>query len=546
MPVLILVLSGAISLSLIDSFLARRQVEGLVSQRAAAVVAGVAQRLEERQRAQALLAQVLAAQPDLAGAVERGDVPALTRELAPLQAGMEAGSTAVIGTDGRPLVQFGAPGGLDAAPALAATALAGAPRSLVRVEASGLSVLAAAPIRSAREVVGALVLSTPVDTVTLRQAVAGDDVELALFRDGRLVSTTAGGPALVALLRDLPLTPDQLGQLNSLLARVDYWAAARPLGDDGLLLTLVSLHNLMETSRERTLIVLLGSLELVIALIAVGLLLVRDIAGPVEAMVAAARTMARGQYLQEVPASPIRELNDLGGAINFLAQQVQRHIAQLTHQAFYDSLSELPNRALFMDRLERALARADRRERAVAVLFLDLDNFKVVNDSLGHHAGDRLLVAAAKRLSMCLRRNDTLARFGGDEFTILLEDVRDIHEVTLVAKRIQGALRTPFVVNERTVFTTASIGIALSSPEHHTPDVLLRDADLALYRAKTHGKARYEVFDPAMNADAMHRLELETDLRNAIQNGELLAYYQPLIELASGRLCGASTRTRSP
>jgi diguanylate cyclase (GGDEF)-like protein len=245
-----------------------------------------------------------------------------------------------------------------------------------------------------------------------------------------------------------------------------------------------------------------------------------------------------------VPASPIRELNDLGGAINFLAQQVQRHIAQLTHQAFYDSLSELPNRALFMDRLERALARADRRDRAVAVLFLDLDNFKVVNDSLGHLAGDRLLVAAAKRLSVCLRRNDTLARFGGDEFTILLEDVRDIHEVTLVAKRIQGALRTPFVVNERTVFTTASIGIALSSPEHHTPDVLLRDADLALYRAKTHGKARYEVFDPAMNADAMHRLELETDLRNAIQNGELLAYYQPLIELASGRLCGMETLVR--
>src|SRR5581483_6646771 len=283
---------------------------------------------------------------------------------------------------------------------------------------------------------------------------------------------------------------------------------------------------------------------LVIALIVVGMLLVRDIAGPLEDMVRAAREMARGQYLQRVNPSSIRELNDLGSAINYLAQQVHQHIAQLTHQAFHDSLSTLPNRALFMDRLAQALARADRRENAIAVLFLDLDNFKVVNDSLGHHAGDQLLVAAAKRLSACLRRNDTIARFSGDEFTILLEDVRDIQQVTLVAKRLQGALRAPFAVNERSVFTTASIGIALSAPGHDEPETLLRDADLAMYRAKANGRARYEIFDVGMNAAAMKRLEMETDLRNAIQNGELRAYYQPIVALATGRLAGMETLVR--
>ncbi|HEY7066927.1 MAG TPA: EAL domain-containing protein [Chloroflexota bacterium] len=543
-PVLILVLSGAISLSLIDHVLARRQVETLVSQRGATVLEGISQQLAERQRAQGLLARVMAAQPGLGALVRAGDEAGLRGALAAFNASPESESIAVVDSSGREVLRQGAAVAPAAGAALAERALGGAASATSTVDGAALAVLAAAPIGAAPATSGALVVGTRLALASLREGQGQDTVDLALYQDGRLASTTATAPALVATLTAARLSPRQADALDQALVAIDFRATTRLLADDSVLVALVPLQALADESSERTLIVLLGSLELVIALIAVGLLLVRDIAGPLEVMVNAARDMARGQYLQRVGPSPIRELNDLGSAINFLAQQVQQQIAQLTRQAFHDSLSDLPNRALFMDRLERALASADRREGSVAVLFLDLDNFKVVNDSLGHHAGDQLLLAAAKRLSACLRNNDTIARFGGDEFTILLEDVRDIHQVTLVAKRIQGALRAPFAVDERSVFTTASIGIAFSAPGHDEPEILLRDADLAMYRAKQNGRAHYEIFDSGMNAAAMKRLELETDLRNAIQNGELRAYYQPIVELETGRLAGMETLVR--
>jgi diguanylate cyclase (GGDEF)-like protein/PAS domain S-box-containing protein len=209
---------------------------------------------------------------------------------------------------------------------------------------------------------------------------------------------------------------------------------------------------------------------------------------------------------------------------------------QLSHMAFHDPLSELPNRALFMDRLEHVLARARRSKLSAAVIFLDLDNFKVVNDSLGHKVGDQLLVEVAQRIQSCLRPEDTAARLGGDEFTVLLEDVAELSDAIRVAERIAEHLSAPFTLNRQEVFSSASIGIALSTPEHGGPEALVRNADVAMYQAKVNGKARYQVFEPSMNARANERLELETDLHRAIERGELRVYYQPIVSLKTGRI----------
>ena len=216
---------------------------------------------------------------------------------------------------------------------------------------------------------------------------------------------------------------------------------------------------------------------------------------------------------------------------------------QLAHQAFHDSLTGLPNRALFMDRLEHALARSSRRQTPVAVLFLDLDNFKFINDSLGHEVGDQLLIAVAERLGACLRPGDTVARLGGDEFTVLLEDVTDVSDATYVAERITEALRAPFNLEGHQVFSSASIGVVLRREDNERPGNLLRDADLALYQAKGGGRARYSVFDPSMNARALQRLELGNDLRRAIERDELKVCYQK-VHLMSGEVVGAEALLR--
>ena len=213
-----------------------------------------------------------------------------------------------------------------------------------------------------------------------------------------------------------------------------------------------------------------------------------------------------------------------------------RRLDQLARQAFRDSLTSLPNRALFMDRLAHALTRTERRGEQLAVLFLDLDRFKVVNDSLGHGVGDQLLIGVSQRLAACLRPEDTIARLGGDEFAILLEDVKDERGPTSAADRLTGELQQPFVVEGREVVITVSIGIAMSTARRMTPEDILRDADLAMYHAKCKGKARYEVFDKSMNAPAQERMDLELDLRNAVARGEFVLHYQPVVELPTGRI----------
>ena len=231
--------------------------------------------------------------------------------------------------------------------------------------------------------------------------------------------------------------------------------------------------------------------------------------------------------------------------------QLQREITerrvleeQLTHQAFHDPLTGLPNRILFLDRLDLALVRTERREGKVAVLFMDLDNFKVINDSLGHEVGDRVLLAVAERLENVMEAEETVARFGGDEFTVLLEDVASVSDAERVAERIAEALRAPFYLGGRERFVTTSIGIVLGTSGREPPEELLRYADAAMYRAKASGRARHAVFDPSMNEKALERLELESDLRRALEREEFRVYYQPKVSFGSGEIIAMEALVR--
>lgn len=246
-------------------------------------------------------------------------------------------------------------------------------------------------------------------------------------------------------------------------------------------------------------------------------------------------------YLESKVTNLINDPSVRGMAINTRdITERKRAEAQLLHNAFHDPLTGLPNRALFMDRLGRAVEHAKRHENyQFAVLFIDLDRFKVINDSLGHTLGDRLLIAIASRFNLCLRPGDTVARFGGDELTILLEGIKDVSDALQVAEQIQSQLQLSFDLGKgQEIFTTASIGIALGGAECARAEDILRHADIAMYRAKALGKARCVIFKVNMHDRAIARLQLETDLRLAIERNEFCLHYQPIVSLATGWLNG--------
>lgn len=212
---------------------------------------------------------------------------------------------------------------------------------------------------------------------------------------------------------------------------------------------------------------------------------------------------------------------------------------QLLFNAMHDTLTGLPNRALLMEHLRNAIDRSVRyKDKSFAVLFLDFDRFKIINDSLGHMEGDKLLVLIARRLETALRSGDIVARLGGDEFTILLDNLTGMDEILHVVKRVQESLKLPFVLGEREVFIGTSIGIAMSKPGYSKPEEILRDADIAMYRAKTNGRSRHEVFNEEMHEQANYRLHLETEMRLALERHEFRVHYQPIVELENSSIIG--------
>jgi diguanylate cyclase (GGDEF)-like protein len=222
----------------------------------------------------------------------------------------------------------------------------------------------------------------------------------------------------------------------------------------------------------------------------------------------------------------------------------QERLHELSYQSFHDPLTKLANRSLFDDRVEHALARADRRHEAVAVMFVDIDNFKEINDLLGHEGGDALLVAVSERLRDCLRPEDTIARLGGDEFTILIEDIGRSETVQMIADRVSMKLRQPFSIRGEIVTLTLSIGISVSWPGCMEAGALVRNADLAMYRAKLNGRARAEVFDYKRDALGQVELEAESALRRAVEANEFVLHYQPKVDLRSGRIVGMEALVR--
>ncbi|BAU67194.1 response regulator receiver modulated diguanylate cyclase/phosphodiesterase with PAS/PAC sensor [Stanieria sp. NIES-3757] len=239
--------------------------------------------------------------------------------------------------------------------------------------------------------------------------------------------------------------------------------------------------------------------------------------------------------------------NQEGGASGTLTDVTDRKqaIAKLEYIAYHDNLTGLYNRLAFTEELEQEIKRREQGSRAIfAVLFLDLDGFKLINDSLGHLIGDLLLIAVAKRLQGCLKATDTIARFGGDEFTILLSSIRDIRYPIQIAKRIHQILKQPFNLQEHQVFISTSIGIVLSTTEGKTSEDFLRNADIALYQAKAQGKAIYEIFDRKMHAQTLERLNLETYLWQALEKNEFEVYYQPIINLIDEQIVGFEALVR--
>jgi diguanylate cyclase (GGDEF)-like protein len=291
----------------------------------------------------------------------------------------------------------------------------------------------------------------------------------------------------------------------------------------------------------------LVALVALLSSLAVAALLTRRLAAaalrPIHRLTQAARAFGSGHLAHRVAVTSSRELHEMADTFNRMAVALQEQHDQLEQQAFTDSLTGIPNRALFEDRARHALDRTLRTSERVAVLMIDLDDFKLVNDGLGHASGDELIAAAAQRISEATRPSDTVARLGGDEFAVLLESVRGLDDALTAAERIRVLFAAPFDLNGAEVVVSPSIGIAMAQDSIDAEE-LLRRADLAMYRVKARGKDGSAFFDPAMEDRAVDRLEVLNGLRKAVERNELVVHYQPIVDLESGTVVAAESLMR--
>jgi diguanylate cyclase (GGDEF)-like protein len=515
---------------------ARREAETLVAQRQGTALAGLNAQLSERRHANETIVYLLSKRDGLGTFIEAANTARLAQTLIVMQASLDLSYISVYSSNGQRLLHVGNSGTEGVDSQLVAAAILGRDESAVGSNDAGLVVAAAAAVSGATHTAGVLVVGTNVAASSLVPRPAAEDV--AVFGAGRLTDTSVERPDLLDQLH-MPIgTPSDVDQLNASLAPLHVRVAGLSLSPSVMVVALVPIDDLDWSSQERTAVVIGGTLALMLVLMLIAIVQARAIARPLENLVEVADALVRGEYRRVAP-SHNHEVNALGQAVSALASQLERKLAQLTHQATHDPLSRLPNRKLFLQCLDEALVQGD--GTGVAVLFLDLDNFKIVNDSLGHAAGDRLIVAVTERLGECLNDDEpdlgaTIARLGGDEFTILLPRAADDLTARRVAERLARSLAEPFQIGRHELVVSASIGLARSSAMLRGAEDLLRAADVAMYRAKSSGRGNCVVYESAMGQRAAERLDNETELRHAIDSGALRVYYQPIVDLATGRV----------
>jgi diguanylate cyclase (GGDEF)-like protein len=533
-PIVVFVLLTSAGMVAIEERSFRAEARRQLQARGSAGLEDLTREVQRLGRAHETFARLLADTPGLASALGRGDAVGLRRLLGPIQANQAFDEVTIYDRDGTEVLHLGPPKGDRIDASLFASAVSGHTASQAVVNPEGLVVLASTPITNLSGVPGVVTVTTTLRDADLADLKNRKDDELAFFQNGNLVATSVRRTDLLEVLRTAPLT-DGIEALNQRLEAFDLQASSKRLAPGQDLLAMASSADVRSAANQRRLVVLSATGLLLLALPLIGFFLTRTVVRPLRAMATTAEQMRSGDYSGRVARSRIPELDALASAVNHLAERVEDQLADLSYQAYHDRLTDLPNRALFLDRLEHALVQAERRGESVVVVFLDVDDFKLINDSLGHGLGDQLLVAVTERLRRCLRAADTLARLGGDEFTVLLEGVTRLEDALVLAERIHGALLEPFHVDGKELFISASIGMTVSTGRD-APDVLLREADLAMYRAKTAGKARCEVFDQTMSAQLEDRLALQTDLRRALEHDEFRVHYQPIVDLATGEI----------
>ena len=475
--------------------------------------------------------------------------------------------------DGRWLASPGWPSKqVETAPLLDAVSAArrgGRTRTFIEA-GDALYLVIAAPARFADEVLGTFIVGYELTDALAQELARLAQCEVLLLAGPRIAATSlrerghSDTLALAALAAASPVgvLPDltQIGAYRYVWGTFMLSPDART-GGRGRLVLLADWQPtqiFVDQLRDR---LLLGGLVVFGLALLGGLVFSRRVSEPLREIAAAASDIAAGNLSMELAARGSAEAVTVARAFNDMSASLRAAQHRLMHDAIHDPLTRLPNRMLFLERLNRAISRRVRHPDYVfAVLFVDLDRFKHVNDSLGHAAGDQLLVTFSERLAATVRKDDvvsrmlashegapeanTLARFGGDEFVILLDDIRDPIDAVRVAERIQAVAAEPLQVGTEEVFASPSIGVAVSADEHRTADELLRDADLAMYRAKASGGGCYAVFDAEMHHAAVERLRLETELRRAMERREFRAWYQPIVSLDTRQVTGFEALVR--